>query len=260
MSSERAREQEHLGQRYSETSPTASRLRPRAAGWDLCERPGKALALQLADVVKADLKAQGWPEPIVADSGNGFHLNYAVDLPTADSELVERFLKTLSAKYSTPAVHVDDSLFNPSRILKLYGTWARKGDSIPSRPHRLARVVSMPETLEVVDRALIEEFIEANPLPEPEARGKPKRSRSTPTQALIDGAPGEITDAELSPVDDFNARAEWVTILEPHGWSIDRVLENGETRWTRPGKNGGTSATTGHTKGFRVFSGQSRPV
>ena len=59
---------------------------------------------------------------------------------------------------------------------------------------------------------------------------------------------------ELSPGDDFEARARWPEILEPHQWTIDKELSNGEVRWTRPGKNGGTSATTGHNKGLHVFT------
>ncbi len=47
------------------------------------------------------------------------------------------------------------------------------------------------------------------------------------------------------PGDDFNARTTWPEILEPHGWR--RLFErSGETYWTRPGKTGGISATTGY--------------
>jgi len=35
-------------------------------------------------------------------------------------------------------------VFNPARIWKLYGTVSRKGDSIPERPHRLARILEAP--------------------------------------------------------------------------------------------------------------------
>lgn len=48
----------------------------------------------------------------------------------------------------------------------------------------------------------------------------------------------------LSPGDDYNQRATWEEILEPAGWKRDAV--RGEvTLWTRPGKEMGTSATTG---------------
>jgi len=52
------------------------------------------------------------------------------------------------------------------------------------------------------------------------------------------------TDGER-PGDDFNARASWADILEPHGWRALRV-HGTETIWRRPGKSDGQSATTGH--------------
>lgn len=48
----------------------------------------------------------------------------------------------------------------------------------------------------------------------------------------------------LRPGDDFNVRASWDEILLPHGWRRDCVVA-GLVHWTRPGKDSGTSATTG---------------
>jgi hypothetical protein len=42
----------------------------------------------------------------------------------------------ISARFSSPAVNVDPTTFNPARIWKLYGTTGRKGDSMADRPHR----------------------------------------------------------------------------------------------------------------------------
>src|SRR5262249_28352620 len=60
--------------------------------------------------------------------------------------------------------------------------------------------------------------------------------------------------AEL-PGADFNARALWAEILEPAGW---RFLfdHKGEGYWTRPGKDGGTSATSNYRASglFYVFT------
>lgn len=50
---------------------------------------------------------------------------------------------------------------------------------------------------------------------------------------------------ELRPGDDFNQRATWAEVLEPHGWK--RVFARaGVTYWRRPGKTTGISATTNH--------------
>ena len=219
----------------------------------------KVLASQVAWKVQADLHSLGWPEPLTADSGNGYHLNYAVDLPADDEGLTERFLKALSAKYTTPKVKVDAALFHPSRIIKLYGTWSRKGDSIPARPHRLATVISAPKVLEVVNRALLEEFIRENAPPEPEPKAKPTKAKASERpQAKRERVTHEdIPDVALSIGDDFEARADMMEILQEHGWQIDRQLSNGDLRLTRPGKSGGTSATIRDGKGFHVFSDSS---
>ena len=55
------------------------------------------------------------------------------------------------------------------------------------------------------------------------------------------------------PGEDFTERTSWEEILEPSGWV--KVFTRGETtHWRRPGKDRGASATTGHCKGFKVFS------
>ena len=86
----------------------------------------------------------GWPEPIVADSGNGFHLFYTIDLPVADDDQVKKVLAHLAQKFNNEFVEIDPKLFNPSRIIKLPGTVARKGDQIPGRPHRRAKILEVP--------------------------------------------------------------------------------------------------------------------
>jgi hypothetical protein len=96
------------------------------------------------DAVRGGLDSLGWPPPLVLDSGNGFHLWYPIDLPAADGGRVGRVLKGLACLYDTPAAAVDTSVFNPSRIAKLPGTWARKGDATADRPHRMARVLEAP--------------------------------------------------------------------------------------------------------------------
>lgn len=94
--------------------------------------------------VREHLRGRGWPDPVLADSGNGFHLLYRIDLPAADGGQVERLLRALAAKFDTPRVKIDQTVYNPGRICKLPGTMARKGDSTPDRPHRRALVLECP--------------------------------------------------------------------------------------------------------------------
>lgn len=104
----------------------------------------KAEAKSVALDVREHLRGRGWPDPVLADSGNGYHLLYRIDLPAADGGLVERLLRALAARFDTPRVKIDQSVHNPSRICKLPGTMARKGDSTPDRPHRRAMVLEFP--------------------------------------------------------------------------------------------------------------------
>ena len=50
------------------------------------------------------------------------------------------------------------------------------------------------------------------------------------------------------PGDHFNNRVSWADILEPKGWKVFRS-SSGVTYWTRPGKVGGISASTGFCRG-----------
>ena len=77
-------------------------------------------ALTLAWEARETLLADGWPEPVFADSGNGAHLLYRIDLPndTAGTLLVENVLKSALARFGTPEVGVDQVVFNAARITR----------------------------------------------------------------------------------------------------------------------------------------------
>lgn len=113
----------------------------------------KAAARVLLDGVREDLCGRGWCDPMVCDSGNGFHAWYRIDLPTDDGKFVEHTLKALARRHDTDRATVDTGIFNPSRILKIPGTWARKGSSLPDRPHRMCRVLELPEVARVPSHA-----------------------------------------------------------------------------------------------------------
>jgi len=105
------------------------------------------LALAKAEEVARWMTGLGLPEPVRADSGNGAHLLYRIDLPNdeAATALVKSCLATLDALFSDERVTVDTANFNAARIWKLYGTVSRKGDNTPDRPHRRSRILSAPE-------------------------------------------------------------------------------------------------------------------
>ncbi|MFM9959688.1 MAG: YfjI family protein [Planctomycetaceae bacterium] len=100
--------------------------------------------------VDSFLAEKGWPAPIVADSGNGWHLLFRIDLPADDGGLVHRVLKVLASKYDDEAVTIDTKVGNASRICKLYGTLAAKGENTIERPHRMAMIITIPTLMEIV--------------------------------------------------------------------------------------------------------------
>lgn len=109
----------------------------------------KAAAKKLAIEVRNWLREQGWADPVVCDSGNGFHLLYPVDLPNDElsRDMIRECLEALADKFDTPTVHIDRKVYNAARIVKAYGSVARKGDSTDERPHRTARMFAPPEKL-----------------------------------------------------------------------------------------------------------------
>lgn len=100
-------------------------------------------ALSRAREIDCDLweRKRDWPKPIFADSGNGGHLLYPFDRPADDGGRVQRILAALAAAHSDETVKVDTTVYNPARIWKLPGTLTCKGDNMPDRPHRMARIL-----------------------------------------------------------------------------------------------------------------------
>lgn len=128
-------------------------------------------ALARAREIREFLTQRGWPSPAFADSGNGAHLLYRVDLSVEDGGLVTRVLKFLDFRFSDAEVHVDVGVDKAAQTTKLYGTMARKGDSTPERPHRLARLLEIHEPMKAVPTNDLEEL--ADLLPQ-----KPKRQET----------------------------------------------------------------------------------
>ena len=109
------------------------------------------------------LQELGAPAPLLADSGNGGHALWRIDLPADDGGLVQDALRALALRFSDALAKVDETVGNPARIGKLYGTWARKGDSTADRPHRLARILAAPERLTELPVAILHQLKDTLP-------------------------------------------------------------------------------------------------
>ena len=99
-----------------------------------------------ARAVYGYLNGIGWPAPLVAESGNGMHLLYAIDLPNEDdaTALVKAVLIALGERFDDAQTKVDRAVFNAARICKLYGTLANKGDHTAAAPWRLSKLLQTP--------------------------------------------------------------------------------------------------------------------
>ena len=78
--------------------------------------------------------------------------------------------------------------------------------------------------------------------PAPNTAGQPPLDEAA---AFLFSGASDFPEGGLTPGDDFEQRATWADILQPHGWKL--MFVSGQTSyWQRPGKDGREpSATTG---------------
>lgn len=128
----------------------------------------KENARKIAISVFRYLKNMGFTAPITCDSGNGYHMLYKVSMANTEEnkELVKNFLNALDMMFSDETASVDVSVFNAARITKLYGTVAKKGTNSTTRPHRVSRLISVPEEIESTKKVLLERVVDTIPKPE----------------------------------------------------------------------------------------------
>lgn len=127
-------------------------------------------AEELRNVVYEYLANLGFPEPVKAMSGNGYHLLYRVDIQNDEKgrALIEKCLKNLASLFDNDDVKIDTTNSNPSRICKLHGTLAQKGTSTKKRPHRMSRILSVPDPLLITPRQTLQALADELPdAPEP---------------------------------------------------------------------------------------------
>ena len=136
--------------------------------------------LKAVDVYRY-LIEQGFNEPLVTTSGNGWHVYIPCDMPNDDehNELVKRFLQSLGKMFTDEFVEIDEKVYNPARIDKLIGTWAKKGSDTKDRKWRMAKIIKVPNDLSPNDNSLFQKV--AKLLPKEE---EPKKvlNRNNPNQ------------------------------------------------------------------------------
>lgn len=183
------------------------------------------------------LKDRGWPDPIIAHSGNGTHLQYRIQRMNTpeNKKLIENVLKTIGMLFADSEMSIDLTTFNQSRVCKLYGTVARKGANTEKRPHRMSKILRVPDKIEAVPADYLEALVQMLPQEE-----KPQRYNNY--------NPGSF-DLE-----------QWIS---DHGLDVrEKTSWSGGTKWIlnhcpfnpeHDKKDAAIIQTTGGKIGFRCF-------
>ena len=146
----------------------------RSAGISASNEEFEKAHMKCVDVYKY-LLANGFKEPIITVSGNGYHCYVPCDMPNDDehNELIKKFLQSLSNIFGCDDVEVDEKVFNPARIDKLIGTWAKKGADCKDRPWRISKILKVPSDLTPNDDECFKKI--ADLLPQEEPKSQPQR-------------------------------------------------------------------------------------
>ena len=146
----------------------------RSAGISASNDEFEKAHMKCVDVYKY-LLANGFKEPIITVSGNGYHCYVPCDMPNDDehNELIKKFLQSLSNIFGGDDVDVDEKVFNPARIDKLIGTWAKKGADSKERPWRISKILKVPSDLTPNDDECFKKI--ADLLPQEEPKPQPQR-------------------------------------------------------------------------------------
>lgn len=122
----------------------------------------KEATIKVTKNVMNYLTEKGFVNLIRADSGNGMHilipLESGVDAGKSTKK-IKQFLHVLANKFNTDEVEIDTTVFNPSRLTKLYGTVANKGEDTDKRPHRCSRLLTTEWSTKVNSFDLVKQVI-----------------------------------------------------------------------------------------------------
>ena len=111
--------------------------------------------------IRTYLDSHGITDPVFSFSGNGYNLDYRVDLENTKENVtvLRATLKHLSDKFTDNDVDIDLTTYNPARIVKLFGCLSCKGENIPERSYRYSKIISVPESITVNDISFIKSLI-----------------------------------------------------------------------------------------------------
>lgn len=107
----------------------------------------------VVDDIRAWLESQGFPQPVLIFSGNGFHLIYRI-LPLAHNpqtdEVLKKFYLGLAARFDNDHATVDPVVRNASRIMRIPLSANRKAEDPETGRYRLCLVQKYPDDWQTV--------------------------------------------------------------------------------------------------------------
>ena len=169
------------------------------------------------------MRIQGYNLPLVAMSGNGYHVIQKTDI-LVDDDLPSK----LEAYFHEAPTEGLDSIFNLSRIIKVPGTLSVKGVHTEARPHRLSYIVNEGDSN--IDEALglhIGELAPHVPIPEiyvPPAK-KDKKQRTGSLRPCFKRFAEEGGKLSANGKDDNELRLALVTEAHYKGYSRNEIIE-----------------------------------
>ena len=206
---------------------------------------------------RAIIAISGLPTPTLwIHSGGGLYPIWMLDTPAPVNTDVDRgVIKHLATEWQRVITATATRLGwvygsgvgDLARVLRIPGTINRKAGL--ARPCRVLESTGPRWTLTELRLALATATAAITP-PTPTAP-----TNHTPAPP----ANGPRTSAD--PGEDYNDRATWNEVLEPHGWR-EHYRQDQAVHWTRPGKPAGTSATTNvlGTDRLHIFTTNAAPL
>lgn len=199
-----ARLTDHLASRAGNRTPDACIQRYTRLFFDFDPERPKGQSSTATELAAAEVRARGlvtklatlgWPLPMMAMSGNGWHVQYRTALPNTPETAAQLKIiyAGLALEFGDDEVAFDRSVRNPARLCALYGSIKRKGISHPERPHRQSAVM-MPSDWRQVHPRQVEGL--AN-LYAAQSRPRVIGATRSPATALAPGAMGDYVTLDV---------------------------------------------------------------
>jgi hypothetical protein len=108
-----------------------------------------------------------FPAPALVDSGNGAHARYWFAEGVPNTPEVTALIKTvqniINDNFSTIKIKLDTKVYDAPRVVRIPGTVARKGENLPSNPHRTSRILRSFDPSDRLTVETLEKFVKSFP-------------------------------------------------------------------------------------------------